>query len=319
MKKVLITGISGFVGKHLAQYFLSQDGYAVVGTCRSEASIASLNELKDKVHLVNVDLMDAEKVADILNDEKPDYIVHLAAQASPSKSFSVPAETLTVNTVATLNILEGLRKHEMKSTRLLLVSTGEMYGMVKPSDIPIDEDTPMRPISPYSVSKITQDYLAYQYFLAYHLDIVRVRPFNHIGPGQKEGFVVSDFAKQIVEIEHKKKDPVLSVGNLEGKRDFTDVRDIVKAYGLALEKGEAGEVYNLGSGVSRKISDMLQTLLDHSTEKVEIKTDPARFRPIDVPEIVCDYQKFHKLTGWKPEIAFEKTLQDILDYWRQIV
>jgi GDP-4-dehydro-6-deoxy-D-mannose reductase len=191
--------------------------------------------------------------------------------------------------------------------------------MIKPEDLPVDEKTPLRPLSPYAVSKLTQDYLAYQYNLAYHLDVVRVRPYNHIGPGQKEGFVVSDFAKQIVEIEKGKQEAVIRVGNLEAKRDFTDVRDIVKAYAMALQHGESGEVYNLGSDQSHKISDILNALLSYSHAKVEVKVDPEKFRPIDVPEIICNSQKFYHLTKWKPEISFETTLHDVLDYWRKII
>jgi GDP-4-dehydro-6-deoxy-D-mannose reductase len=319
MKKVLITGITGFVGQHLAKHFLSQSDYEVVGTYRSEASLDSLQDLKEHVSFLQLDLMDPKAVSELLLTEKPDYICHLAAQASPAISFKNPSETLTNNIVAELNVLEALRSEELKGTRILIVSTGEVYGAVTPADLPVDELTPMRPVSPYSVSKIAQDYLALQYFLAYHVDIVRVRPFNHTGPGQKAGYVVSDFARQIVAIEQKKNDPIIFVGNLEAKRDFTDVRDVVRAYQLALEKGVSGEVYNIGSGTSRKIADILETLRSHSQQEIEVKTDPSRFRPIDVPEIVCDYQKFQELTGWKPEIPFEKTLQDILDYLRKIV
>ena len=319
MKKVLITGISGFVGQHLARQFLSQSSYEVVGTYRSENSLESLAELKDTVQLRQCDLMDQKSVKALLLAEKPDYICHLAAQASPAKSFKNPSETLTNNILSEATLLEALRAEELKGTRILIVSSGEIYGMVTPSDLPIDEETPMRPVSPYSVSKIAQDYLALQYFLAYHIDVIRVRPFNHTGPGQKEGYVVSDFAKQIVDIEKGTKEPVISVGNLEGKRDFTDVRDVVKAYQLALEKGVAGEAYNIGSGTTHKIADMLEMLLAHSERKITVQIDQARFRPIEVPEIVCDAQKFQKLTNWKPEIPFEQTLQDILDYWRKIV
>ncbi|MBA3723907.1 MAG: GDP-mannose 4,6-dehydratase [Candidatus Levybacteria bacterium] len=319
MKKVLITGITGFVGQHLAYELLSQKEYHVTGTYRSASSLDQLGELQDQITLKLLNLDNPDAVSEFFKDEKPDHIYHLAAQASPFLSFKNPSDTITNNIIAQLNVFEALREHAMKSTRVLSVATGEMYGVVKPSDIPIDEDTPLRPISPYSVSKIAQDYMSLQYVLAHDLDIVRMRPFNHIGPGQKEGYVVADFAKQIAEIEKGKREPILSVGNLEAKRDFTDVRDMVKGYVLALEKGEKGEVYNIGSGNSHRINDMLQLLLSYSTKMVELKIDPARFRPIDVPEVVCDYGKFHKRTGWKPEIPFEKTLQEILDYWRKIV
>lgn len=319
MKRILITGISGFVGHHLVTYFLSQSDYEVIGTYRSEASLTPLASIKDKLSLHQVDLMNPEEVKSVIASIKPDYIVHLAAKASAARSFGSPQETITNNIVSQLNILEALKEANMQATRLLVVSSGEIYGMVRQEDLPIDEDTKLRPVSPYSVSKLSQDFLSYQYFLTYKQDIVRVRPFNHTGPGQKEGFVVSDFAKQIVEIEKGKQEPIITVGNLDAKRDFTDVRDMVRAYHFALEKGISGEAYNLGSDKSVKISDILAMLLSLSTAKVEVKTDPTRFRPIDVPEIICDSSKFYNLTGWKPEIPLETTLKDILDYWRKIV
>jgi GDP-4-dehydro-6-deoxy-D-mannose reductase len=318
MKKVLITGITGFVGKHLADHLLSQKKYEIIGTYRSESGLTTLDELKDQLHVKQVDLNDPQAVESLILSEKPDYICHLAAQASPAKSLVRPMETLTNNIASELSLLEILRKHSL-STRMLIISTGDIYGLVTPSDIPVDEETPMRPANPYAVSKITQDYLGLQYYLAYKVDVVRVRPYNHIGPGQKEGYVISDFAKQIAEIEAGKKEAVLSVGNLSAGRDFTDVRDVARAYELALEKGESGEVYNIGSGKSHKIADVLDTLLSFSKEKIEVTVDQSKFRPIDVPEIVCDSNKFRALTGWKPEVPFERTLQEILDYWREQV
>lgn len=275
--------------------------------------------MKNHLSLKQLDLNHSENVEELLVSEKPDVIFHLAAKASPIVSFKSPIETITNNITAEFSILETLKKHEMKTTRMMVISTGEMYGMVTPADIPVDEDTPLRPASPYAVSKIAQDYLGLQYQLSYKLDIVRLRPFNHIGPGQGTGFVVADFAKQVAEIEKGKQEPIISVGNLDARRDFTDVRDMVKAYGLAIEACQSGEVYNLGSGTSRKINDILNTLLSHTDTKIEVKVDPARFRPVDVPEIVCDNTKFTSLTQWKSEIPFETTLKDILDYWRNIV
>jgi GDP-4-dehydro-6-deoxy-D-mannose reductase len=318
MKKVLITGITGFVGNHLATYLLSQNSYDIVGTYRSDSGLDSLKAIKDYVKLSQGDLNDSAFVESLIFSEKPEYIFHLAAQASPSKSVSTPVETLTNNIVAEFSLLDVLKKHELQ-TRILIVSTGDIYGVITSSDLPVDEETPLRPVTPYAVSKIAQDYLGLQYKLAYKVDTIRVRPYNHIGPGQKEGYVVSDFAKQIAEIEANKKEPVLLVGNLGAGRDFTDVRDVVKAYELALLKGDSGEVYNIGSGKSQKIADVLQTLLSLSTKKIEVKVDQNKFRAIDVPEIICDYKKFHELTGWQPEIPFSKTLQDILDFWRKNV
>jgi GDP-4-dehydro-6-deoxy-D-mannose reductase len=319
MKKILITGITGFVGTHLASQLLSQKSYEIIGTYRSESGLSSLAQFGDTLRLRKVDLNDTEAVEKLLQDTKPDVIFHLAAQASPAKSFAIPVETLTNNIVAEFSLLNSLRKLELRLTRVVVISSAEIYGVLTPQDIPVDEDTPFRPATPYAVSKLAQDFLSYQHFLAYNMDIVRLRPYNHIGPGQKEGYVVADFAKQIAQIEKSNKEEKISVGNLQAKRDFTDVRDMVKAYALAMEKGISGEVYNIGSGKSRKIEDILHTLLSFSKRKISVTIDQSRFRPIDVPEIRCDSSKFHKLTGWKPTISFEKTLDDILDYWRKIV
>lgn len=319
MKRILITGVTGFVGKHLATHLLTQNFGEIIGTYRSDAGLEYFSELKDSVHLEKVDLNEAEAVEKVILSIKPDEIYHLAAQASSSKSYSIPVKTLTNNIVTEFSLLDTLRKHDLQKIKVVIISSAEIYGLVKPGDIPVDEDTPLRPVSPYAVSKLAQDFLSYQHYLAYKLNIVRLRPYNHVGPEQKEGFVITDFAKQIAEIEKGKiKDEIL-VGNLEAKRDFTDVRDMVKAYALAMEKGKAGEVYNLGSGKSRKIEDILQKLLSLSLKKISVTVDKSRFRPIEVPELVCDYSKFHELTGWSPTIPFEKTLEDILDYWRKIV
>lgn len=319
MKRILITGITGFVGKHLATHLLSKNSYDVIGTYRSESNLETLEDLKDKIQLKKIDLNDTQAVESLVVSVKPDAIFHLAAQASQAKSFSIPVETLTNNIVAEFSLLDTLRKHDMQQTRVVAVTSAEVYGILTPKDIPVDEDTPLRPASPYAVSKIAQDFLCYQHFLAYKLDIVRMRPYNHIGPGQKEGYVVADFAKQIAEIEKGKKSDEITVGNLQARRDFTDVRDIVKAYVLAMEKGKAGEVYNIGSGKSHKIEDILHRLLSFSSKKISVTVDQSRFRPIDIPEIRCDASKFHDLTGWEPKISFEKTLEDILDYWRGVV
>jgi len=206
----------------------------------------------------------------------------------------------------------------------MVISSAEIYGYVTPENLPIGENTPFRPGNPYAVTKIAQDFIGLQYNLSYHMPIIRVRPFNHVGPRQATGFVVSDFAKQIAEIEksHRQNlpttDPMLKVGNLEAKRDFTDVRDMVKAYSLILEKGVPGDVYNIGSGKSIKIAEVLDTLIGLSDTKIEKQTDPTKLRPSDVPEIVCNNTKIRNLTSWEPEIALETTLKDTLDYWRHL-
>ncbi len=302
MKKVLITGASGFVGKHLSTYLTEHTDSQIHGASHKE-----------------LDLLDADAVSSYIQKTKPDHIYHLAALTSPADSFKNPAETITNNIVAELNLLEALKQERLFDTRMLVVSTSEVYGIVDPEDLPVNEQTPHRPISPYAVSKIAQDYLGLQYYLSHKLDVIRVRPFNHIGPGQLDKFVLPSFAKQIAEIEKDKKAPILSVGNLAAKRDFTDVRDVVRAYGLLMEKGISGEVYNVGSGKSHKIDELLELLLGFSSKTITVEVDPSRFRPVDIEDVVCDYSKLHKLTGWQPEIPLEKTLQDILAYWRDLI
>ncbi len=317
MKKVLITGIGGFVGKHLAHFLLSQSDYEVIGTYRNNPFKSA--DGTDGVKSYQVDLLNEEEVLSLMGEVKPDFCIHLAASAPVGASFSFPQKTMMNNILGQLHIHTAIKKIQLQNMRLVIITSGEMYGLVKPEELPIDEDTKMRPLSPYAVSKITQDFLAYQQFLSHKQDILRLRPYNHIGPGQKTGFVVADFAKQIAEIEKGMKEPVITVGNLEAKRDFTDVRDMVKAYQLALEKGISGEAYNIGSGVSVRVGDILEMLVSLADTKVQIKKDPSLFRPIEVPEIICDNTKFVDLTGWKPEIPLETTLKETLDYWRKIV
>jgi len=318
MKKVLITGITGFVGKHLAEYLLTQADCDIIGTYRSETGLATLDTLKEKITLEKVDLLEEKQVRDLIASIRPDCIYHLAAMSFPGESFQNPGSTITNNILAELHVLDALKNNDMQHVRVIVIASSEVYGLVKPSDIPVDEETPFRPINPYAVSKIAQDYLALQYHLSYKLALVRARPFNHIGPGQREQFALPSFAKQIVRIEKGEQEPIIKVGNLDAKRDITDVRDMVKAYRLILEQGEAGEVYNIGSGTSHKIGDLLTMLLALSTAKIQVETDPTLLRPLDFADITCDYTKLHTLTGWKPEIPMEKTLQDLLAYYRKI-
>jgi GDP-4-dehydro-6-deoxy-D-mannose reductase len=254
----------------------------------------------------------------LLDKVRPDYIFHLAAQAIVQKALADPEATLVNNLIGSLHVLQAMRELELPAT-LLMIGSSEEYGHVHPEDLPVDEDTPFRPENPYAVSKISQDMLALQYYLAYKLRIIRVRPFNHIGPGQSEHFVTSAFAHQIAMIEAGLQEPVVRVGNLSAERDFTDVRDMVCAYHMAITEGEPGEVYNLGSGRSVSIQRILDTLLELSTVPVKIERDPKRLRPADVPRIVCDPTRFRTLTGWQAEVPLRRSLADILDYWRDRV
>jgi len=319
MKKALITGITGFAGNYLAQHLLSSDKYDISGTYLLDEGLRNIGAIKGKLNLIKADLSEKENVFKIVKDTAPEIIFHLAALTSPFDSFSNPTRTLTNNISLQVNLLEGVRKYNLFNTRILITSSADIYGLVKKEDLPIDEDTPLMPTSPYSVSKIAQDFLGLTYFLSYNLKIIRVRPFNHIGPMQSPSFVVSSFAKQIAEIEKGKRKPILRVGNLEVKRDFTNVKDMVRAYTLAIEKGKDGEVYNIGSGTSYRIFDILDKLVSMSSSKIKIEEDKALFRPNDNPDLLCDAGKFIKLTGWKPQISIEKTLKDTLDYWRNII
>lgn len=313
MKKAFITGLTGFAGKHLAAHLLDQ-GIAVSGTYLTQDSVNDLQN-KDQIELHQLDLLDLEKTHSIIESIKPDYIFHLAAIASPRESFKDPMNTFTTNISGQLSVLEAIKKLELFDTKTLIISSAEIYGHVNPADLPMDEETPFMPTNPYAVSKITQDYLALMYNLTNKLKIVRVRPFNHVGPGQAPIFVISAFAKKIVDIE-KGRESIMKIGNLSSRRDFTDVRDMVKAYFLALEKGEDGQVYNLGSGKSYQISDILNMMIGLSSVEIKTEQDPSLMSPSDDPELLCDPSKFTNLTGWKSEIPIEKTLQDTIDYWR---
>jgi GDP-4-dehydro-6-deoxy-D-mannose reductase len=319
MKKILITGVTGFAGNYLAEHLFSVGGYDVSGTYLLEDSLGSVGNIKDKLTLIKADLSEEKSVFKIVEDVKPDVIFHLAALTSPADSFKNPIATLNNNISLEVNLLEAIRRFNLLDTKILITSSADVYGRVAKENLPIDEETPLMPTNPYSVSKIAQDYLGLSYFLAYKLKIIRVRPFNHIGPRQSPNFVVSAFAKQIAEIEKNKREPYLLVGNLDSRRDFTDVRDMVKAYVLAIEKGNDGDVYNLGSGVSYEISDVLNKLISLSSSRIGIRKDSALLRPSDDPELVCDSSKFNKLTGWKSQIPIETTLKDTLDYWRNII
>ncbi len=317
MKKVLITGITGFAGSFLAEELCKQGGYEIHGTYLNEKSLQNIAGIQDKLSLSRIDLTNNDAVSSYIATLAPDQIYHLAALPSPAESFKDPVLYIHNNVDIQLNILEAIRKNNLQHTRILIVSSAEVYGLVSPEDLPIDENTPFRPTSPYSVSKATQDLLGLQYYLAHNLKIIRVRPFNHIGPRQSPDFVVSAFAQQVAQMEKSEK-AVIRVGNLEAKRDFTDVRDMVKAYSVLMEKGIPGEVYNVGRGTSVTIKEILETLLSLSQKDCNVETDPARLRPSDIPNLVCDTQKIKEL-GWEAQIPLKQTLQDTLDYWRAIV
>ncbi|HET7903194.1 MAG TPA: GDP-mannose 4,6-dehydratase [Candidatus Eisenbacteria bacterium] len=314
--KVLVTGVTGFAGSHLVDYMLTLPGLEIVGIQRWRSRTENIEHFLDKIRMIECDLRDASSVRDMIEAVRPDRIFHLAAQSFVPTSWTAPTESLITNIIGQLNLFEAVKKTGLKP-RIQLACSSEEYGLVHENELPIRETNPLRPLSPYAVSKVGQDMLGYQYFKSFGIPIIRTRGFNHEGPRRGPVFVCSDFAKQIADIEKGRQKPVLSVGNLDARRDFTDVRDIVRGYWLALEKGEPGEEYNLCSGRDWTIRAMLDYLLSLSTAKIKIETDPTRLRPSDVPVLLGDYSKFKKATGWEPKIPFEQTLTDLLTYWRE--
>jgi GDP-mannose 4,6-dehydratase len=315
--RVLITGITGFVGSHLAEYCLKKDNVQVYGIKRWRSPLDNLNGIEGKVKLIDCDLRDENSVVLAIQGIKPERIFHLAAQSYVQTSYTAPRDTLETNIIGTLNVLEAVRRVDIDPL-IHICSSSEVYGQVHENEIPITENNPLRPQSPYAVSKVGEDLLSYQYFKSYKLRTIRTRAFTHTGPRRGSVFAESSFAKQIAEIEAGKKEPVIYVGNLDSVRTFMDVRDIVNAYWLALEKGVPGEVYNIGGETTKKVGDMLNTLLELSPagRKIKVEVDAKLLRPSDVTLQIPSTKKFREQTGWKPTITFEKTMTDLLDYWR---
>jgi GDP-4-dehydro-6-deoxy-D-mannose reductase len=314
--RVLITGITGFAGSHLADYVLNRHpDVEVFGLVRWRSRMENVQHLQDRVKLLEADLKDMVSLKKALAESKPDRIFHLAAQSFVPTSWLCPAETFAINSIGQVNLFESVLAQGL-TPRIQIAGSSEEYGLVHADEVPMKETNPLRPLSPYAVSKVAQDFLGYQYFRSYGLPVVRTRGFNHTGPRRGEVFICSNFARQIVEIEKKKRDPVIYVGNLEAKRDFTDVRDMVRAYWLSLEKGEPGEVYNIGTGRAYSGQEILDKLLAESQAEVRVEVDPDRLRPSDVMVLLSDSTKFRDATGWEPEIPFERSLKDLLEYWR---
>jgi GDP-4-dehydro-6-deoxy-D-mannose reductase len=269
-----------------------------------------------RLRLRYADLRDPQGVQALISEVQPDHIFHLAAQSFVPASFADPWDTLHNNIRAQLNLLEAVRRLG-REARILVIGSNEEYGAPKPEELPLTEESSLRPNNPYAVSKVAQDFLGLQYHLAHGMPVVRVRPFNHTGPGQSSRFVVPAFASQIARIEAGLQDPLMKVGNLDAARDFTDVRDIVRAYHLAVTRGEPGDVYNLASGQPRAVQGLLEMLLSYSRAEIRVERDPDRYRPVDVPSVYGSAEKFSQRTGWEPQIPFEQTLQDVLQYWRK--
>lgn len=309
--RVLITGAGGFVGQHLADH---------LNETMPEAELHGTilpGEIRDKpASLHPVDLKDTAAVTALIRQLQPDHIYHLAAQAFVPRSFEAPWETLENNILCQLNIIQGCLEVGIRP-RTLVVSSAEIYGNVQPDELPLTEAAELRPTSPYSVSKITQDMLALQYYISHDLPIMRARPFNHFGPGQRDSFVAPAFATQVARIEAGQQAPELKVGDLTAQRDFTDVRDIVRAYRMIVESGHPGAAYNIASGQARSVQSLLDSLLSHSKAEIRVVVDPQRLRPTSIPILQGDASRLREATGWQPLIPFEQTLADVLDDCRQ--
>ena len=306
-----MTGSTGFVGNHLVALLRTRGGIEVQSLDRrAEAVPAGVS------HTWAADLGDGLAVREALDEARPDAIIHLAAQSSPQRSWHHPAETFRVNVGGLLNVLESLRSLELRP-RVLVVGSSEEYGRVAAADLPLREDAPLRPLTPYASSKVAQGVLALQYTLAAGIPTIRTRTFHHTGPRRGESFAESSFARQIAEIEAGQRRPILRVGNLDALRDFTDVRDVARAYTLLVDRAEPGEVYNVCSGRGVHIREILDTLLGLSTARIDVQVDPARLRASDVPAIVGEPARLVATTGWEAEIPIADTLRGLLDDWRE--
>ncbi len=304
--KALVTGAEGFVGPYLIEELLNKD-YDVIATHRDKIS-----KLPDEVIIEKLDILDKERLKEIFEQHSPDWIFHLAAISNVGFSIKNPEITMNVNVEGTKNILDMAEEME-RPPAVLIIGSAQEYGT--PKFIPITEEHPLNPTSPYAESKIKCEKLARERAKRGYNTVV-VRSFNHIGPGQLDSFVASSFAKQVAEIEKGKRDSI-KVGNLEAERDFTDVRDIVRAYVSAIEKCEPGEPYNVCSGNGYKIQWILDKLIELSDVKVKVERDPSRMRPSDIPVLIGSNKKFFAVTNWLPKINIEESLKDILDYWRK--
>jgi len=334
MKKALITGITGMVGSHLADYLLSNTDWDVYGVCRWRSPLDNVKHLlerankKDRLYFMYADLNDQISLIKLIDTVKPDYVFHLAAQSYPKTSFDAPIDTLNTNILGTARLLEAIRNTKERSSEFSPVihvcSSSEVFGRVSKDKLHemggvINEECSFHPASPYAISKVGTDLIGRYYAEAYNLKIMTTRMFTHTGPRRGDVFHESTFAKQIAMIEAGIIPPIVKVGNLDSLRTYADVRDAVKAYFMLVTKNPIpGEYYNIGGTYTCSVRDTLNMLIGLSTKKDEIKveTDPDRLRPIDADLQIPDYSKFAKHTGWKPEIEFHKTMLDLLNYWR---
>lgn len=314
MKKALIIGAGGFVGNYLIDHLQQDCKWSIVATKLKHETI---NRTDIKIYDLNI--LEKDSIIDLLTSEKPDYIFHLAAQSSVAVSWKNPSLTIDINIKGSVNVLDAIREIQDYQPRILLIGSGEEYGHILPEETPIKETNTLRPGNIYAATKACQNMIGKIYADGYGMDIMMVRAFNHIGPNQSPQFVVADFCKQVAEIEKGLTPPIIYVGNLSAKRDFTDVRDVVKAYSLIIEKGVRGKTYNVGSGKAISIAEILNKILSLSNTKIEVKTDENKLRPVDVPVIEADISEITNNLGWKPEVALTTTLIQTLNYWRESI
>lgn len=311
MEKALIIGAAGFVGPYLANHLSEECGMQVYATKLTRDNLCDMN-----AEIYSLNILNKEEIIDILYRIRPDYIFHLAAQSSVALSWKNPGLTIDVNIKGSVNVMDAVRELYYKP-RVLLIGSGEEYGRIELGETPISENNHLRPGNLYAATKVCQNMIANIYATAYDMELIMVRAFNHIGPKQASIYVVSDFCRQVVEIEKGMREPVMMVGNLKAMRDFTDVRDVVRAYALLAKYGKAGETYNVGSGHAVEIREILNLIISHSNVKVEVKVDPNKIRPVDVPIIEADTSKLKELTGWEQRIPLKQTIYETMEYWRQ--
>ena len=320
MKKILITGITGFVGSHMADYILNNTDCKIYGLKRPNSQLRNIHHIKEEITLLNGDLIDQSSLVNVLRKINPDEIYHFGAMSWVTPSWDMPAAYMQTNAIGTINLFEAIKFVGCKS-KVLISCTPEEYGDVPKEEIPIIEETRIHPINPYAASKAAQDMVCMVYFATYGIPIIRTRAFNHEGPRRDILGANASFAYQIAKIERGLQEPIIKVGNLEAKRNFTDVLDLVKAYFLSMEKGVPGELYLIGSQNIYTMKDCLDTLIDLSSEKDKIsyEIDPERVRPTELKTFIGNFEKFNKLTGWEPTIPFRKTMKSVLDYWREFI
>lgn len=311
-KKALIIGAEGFVGRHLIAR-LRADGWAVAVTKLANESASGMSE--ENIPVCDLDILDADATRALLSEIEPDCVFHLAAQSSVALSWKEPTLTVDINVKGVVHVLEAARAMKQPA-RVLLIGSSEEYGAVRPAQLPVNEETPLRPGNIYAATKAAQDMIGAIYAEAYGMDILMIRAFNHIGPGQSSAFVVGDFCLQAARIEAGLQEPVIRVGNLSARRDFTDVRDVVRAYSLLAQRGEGGLAYNVGSGHALSIQSILETILRATRADIRVERDASRFRPVDVPLVEADITRLRQATGWRPEISIEATIADTLAWHR---